>query len=166
MKKIYSMGLLSIVTLMLLGCSHISQFMKDHHMTSKSQEIAQPNQNTTSTSNILASRVFYGTDKTDRLAGGKPLFDYLLDEKIGQYMDWQDIIRMQNAILQTPVHRSVTWRNTRRGVTYTVRPTEVNYNSVKRQYCRRYEIMVKTLRQIEKKYGHVCHDSDGHWYVV
>lgn len=160
MKNILMIACVGVMMIGLSSCSSIEQMMTRNH-----QETTKQN-GVDSTSNILASRLFYGSDQMNHVAGGKLLFDYLLDEEIGQYMDWKDIVCMQNAVLQTPVHTNFTWTNSRRGVTYIVRPIEVTYNSVTHRYCRRYQLVVKTKTQIEKTFGHVCHESDGRWHIV
>jgi len=159
MKKMVAVGYISVIMVGLSGCDSIQQIMTRNQASTEQK-------NVDSTSNILASRVFYGSDKLNHVAGGQLLFDYLLEKEIGQYMDWQDIICMQSAVLQTPVHTKFVWTNARRKVTYIVRPTEVTYNSVTHQYCRRYEMIVKTKDQIEKTSGRVCHETDGRWHVV
>lgn len=160
MRNILTVACIGVLAIGLSSCSGIQQMMKrDHQKTTEQNGVD-------STSNILASRLFYGRDELDHVAGGQLLFDYLLDEEIGQYMDWKDIVCMQNAVLETPIHTNFTWINTRRGVTYIVRPIEVSYDSVSHRYCRRYQLVVKTKRQLEKTFGHVCHESDGQWHVV
>jgi surface antigen len=161
MKKMLIAGCIGTLMVGLSSCNSIQQYIARHHNASSDQEEATD----TATSNILASRVFYGTDKMHQIAGGQLLFDYLLDQEIGQYMDWQDIVRMQNAVLQTPVHVNYNWTNSRRHVSYTVRPTAITYNSATHRYCRSYQMLVKVKDRIEHAAGRVCHDSDGRWHV-
>jgi surface antigen len=159
MKKMITISLV-LITIGLSSCARMKYMFKQTDMsTEQAQKISD-------TSNILASRVFYGADKTQHIAGGKPLFDYLLDEEIGQYMDWQDIINMQDAVLQTPVHSHYAWTNKRRHVTYIVHPMAITYNSITHEYCRYYEMLIKVKHQIEKTSGRVCHEVDGRWHVV
>lgn len=160
MRNILMVACASVMIMGFSSCATVQQSPTDDHQDIKKQNAVD------STSNILASQLFYGSDQTDHVVGGKLLFDYLLDEKVGEYMDWKDIICMQKAVLQTPIHANFTWTNTRRGVIYTVRPIEVTYNSVSHRYCRRYQMIVKKQYQIEKIFGHVCHESDGRWHVV
>jgi surface antigen len=159
MKKIVVLGCFSVM-ITLCSCGRLQQYSAGDRQASAEE------QGVDNTSNILASRVFYGTDKIHKVAGGQLLFDYLLDEEIGQYMDWQDIIYMQNAVLQTPVNAKFTWTNARRKVTYTVRPTGITYNAVTHQYCRSYTLVVKVKDQIERTSGRVCHEADGRWHVA
>jgi surface antigen len=149
-----------LLMFMLSGCG-----MKEYMVTRHEAKIALHN-NQNDTSQILASRLFFGSNQRTAAAGGKLLFDYLLDEPIGQYMDWKDIIYMQNAVLNTPIHSSYMWKNKRRGVTYTVKLIQLTYGTQTHRYCRRYALTVKAQNEIEKTFGLVCHDLNGQWHVM
>jgi hypothetical protein len=66
MKKCLRLGFFNIIVMfMLSGCAGIKQYVNKRH------EEALAGQNANTTSSVLASRVFYGSNKMDHIAGGQ-----------------------------------------------------------------------------------------------
>lgn len=112
---------------------------------------------------LLGAAFFHGTGAWIGVLGGA-LIGGVVGNQIGQYMDRQDEINMQKAIVNTPVGKEATWTNQRRDITYTVRPIK-NYRR-KGRYCREYQTKVKIGGKLRKAYGKACRMPDGAWKVV
>ncbi|MCX7120865.1 MAG: glycine zipper domain-containing protein [Gammaproteobacteria bacterium] len=100
---------------------------------------------------------------------GGALLGGIIGNQVGQYMDRQDKINMQSAIINTPVNREATWTSDKAGpngtpVTYTVKPIK-NYHSPSHQYCREYQTTVTVAGKDQKAYGKACRQPDGSWKI-
>lgn len=114
---------------------------------------------------LLGTAIFH-----NQVAGaiGGALVGGIVGNQIGQYMDRQDKINMQSAIINTPVNQEATWTSNKAGpngqpVTYTVRPTK-NYTSDHR-YCREYQTTVTVGGKVQQAYGRACRQPDGSWKI-
>lgn len=112
---------------------------------------------------LLGSQFGGGSGKIFTTVGGA-LVGGLLGGQIGKYMDQQDQMNMQNAIVNTPVNQSATWTNTQTSTTYTVTPTK-NFNQ-NGEYCREYQTTVTVSGKAQKAYGTACRQPDGSWHIV
>ena len=112
---------------------------------------------------LLGAAFFHGSGAWIGVLGGA-LIGGIVGDQIGQYMDRQDEINMQNAIVQTPVGQEATWTNEHRRITYTVRPIK-NYRS-KGRYCREYQTKVNIGGKLRTAYGTACRMPDGAWKIV
>src|SRR3990167_187884 len=112
---------------------------------------------------LLGAAFFHGEGAWIGILGGA-LIGGIVGNEVGKYMDRQDEINMQNAIVNTPVGEEASWTNERRDVTYTVRPIR-NYHS-RGRYCREYQTRVKIGGQWRNAYGKACRQPDGSWQVI
>lgn len=112
---------------------------------------------------LLGAAFFHGPGSWIGVLGGA-LIGGVVGNQIGQYMDRQDEVNMQNAIVHTPVGQEATWTNEHRKITYNVRPIK-NYRS-KGRYCREYQTRVKIGGKWKSAYGKACRMPDGSWKVV
>jgi len=115
------------------------------------------------TNDVLNSQVFNGVG-IQKVAGGQ-LLRGLFTQEINKYMDRQDAVNLQNAILTSPVGKKVTWQNNRRKVSYTVRVLHRRKRTKAHLYCRVYETIVIAKGETEKAIGTVCKDVHGHWHL-
>ncbi|OGT47316.1 MAG: hypothetical protein A3E82_07515 [Gammaproteobacteria bacterium RIFCSPHIGHO2_12_FULL_38_11] len=101
---------------------------------------------------------------------GGALLGGIIGDQVGQYMDRQDRINMQSAIINTPVNQEATWTSDKAGpngrpVTYTVKPIK-NYQSSSHRYCREYQTIVTVNGKTQKAYGRACRQADGSWKIA
>src|SRR3989339_484421 len=125
----------------------------------KRQNLSGENGVTLTTADVLSSQTFNG-DSVQDVVGGQ-LLSGLFDQKINRYMDRQDAVNLQNAMLTSPVGKKVTWRNQMRQVTYTVQVRRIHKNHQAHETCRDYEITMMKQGTIEKAIGSVCQDIHG-----
>lgn len=114
---------------------------------------------------LLGTAIFH-----NQVAGaiGGALIGGVIGDQIGQYMDRQDKINMQSAIVNTPVNQEATWTSNNEGpngqpVTYTVKPLK-NYTS-RHRYCREYQTTVTVGGKAQQAYGKACRQPDGSWKI-
>lgn len=114
---------------------------------------------------LIGTAIFH-----NQVAGaiGGALVGGVIGDQIGQYMDRQDKINMQSAIVNTPVNQEATWTSNNEGpngqpVTYTVKPLK-NYTSGHR-YCREYQTTVTVGGKAQQAYGKACRQPDGSWKI-
>lgn len=118
---------------------------------------------------LIGNELFHGKNAFAGVLAGA-LVGGIVGDQIGQYMDRQDKINMQSAIIHTPVDQQATWTSDKAGpggqpVTYTVRPVR-NYTSRKtREYCREYQTTVTIGGKVQKAYGKACRQPDGSWKI-
>jgi surface antigen len=116
---------------------------------------------------LLGTAIFH-----NQVAGaiGGALVGGVIGNQVGQYMDRQDKINMQSAIVNTPVNQEATWTSDKAGpngrpVTYTVKPVR-NYTSHHR-YCREYQTTITVGGKAKQPaYGKACRQPDGSWKIV
>lgn len=108
---------------------------------------------------FLGSQMFRGEPVIGAVGGA--IIGSLVGGAIGQYMDQQDRINAQQAMIKTPIGQEAVWTNAKTGTSYTVRPTR-EYQSG-RSYCREAQILIDGGKQ--KAYTTVCRGTDGKWYV-
>ncbi|KPJ67924.1 MAG: hypothetical protein AMJ43_02300 [Coxiella sp. DG_40] len=107
----------------------------------------------------LGSQMFGGEPVAGAIGGA--IIGTLVGGAIGQYMDQQDRINAQQAMIRTPVGQEAVWTNTNTGTSYVVRPTREYQEG--QTYCREAQILINDGK--EKAYTTVCRGSDGRWYV-
>lgn len=117
---------------------------------------------------LIGNELFHGKNAFAGVLAGA-LVGGIVGNKIGNYMDEQDKINMQSAIVNTPVNQQATWTSNNAGpngqpVTYTVKPVK-NYTSDHR-YCREYQTTVTVGGKAQQAYGKACRQPDGSWKVV
>ena|SRR3990167_3061635 len=112
---------------------------------------------------LLGSALFHGPGAFAGVVGGA-LLGGIIGDQIGQAMDRQDRVNMQNAIVHTPINEEAQWTNPKTNVTYQVRPIK-NYRSQGR-YCREYQTRVQIGGEWKKAYGRACRQPDGTWKIV
>lgn len=156
MKKWILVGVLSMMTIDMTGCT--------------------PGNNTPGATaagalagGLIGNQIFSGKNAFAGVLAGA-LIGGIVGNQVGQYMDRQDQINMQSAIINTPVDQEASWTSDRPGpngqpVTYTVRPTRV-YRTLNHRYCREYQTTVSIGGQLKKAYGKACRKPDGSWRIV
>ncbi len=112
---------------------------------------------------LLGSTIGGGAGKVAAIAGGTVLGAFL-GGKIGQYMDRQDKILMQQALETAPVGKTVSWKNPDNGNQYSVRPTKTYYRQD--EPCREYTTHAIIGGKSQEIYGTACRKADGAWQVV
>ena len=119
------------------------------------------------TGGVIASQFFHGNGAAAGVIAGT-LLGGMIGNNVGQYMDRQDRINMNNAITQTPVGQQASWTNSK-NVTYQVRPVKNYYthstSTRKRAYCREYQTTVTVNGKEQKAYGKACRQPDGAWKI-
>jgi len=113
---------------------------------------------------LLGAAAFSGSSAQWVGIVGGALLGSVIGNQIGRYMDRQDQVNMQNAIVHTPVGSEARWTNKRRNITYSVRPVQ-NYKS-KGRYCREYQTRVKINGKWQSGYGKACRKPDGSWHII
>lgn len=113
---------------------------------------------------LLGAAAFSGSSAQWVGIVGGALLGSVIGNQIGQYMDRQDQVNMQNAIVHTPVGSQAQWTNKQKNVTYIVRPVK-NYQTSGR-YCREYQTKVLIAGQWKQGYGNACQSPDGTWHIV
>lgn len=88
----------------------------------------------------------------------------VLGGKIGEYMDKQDMMQVQNALETSPTGKAVSWKNPDSGNQYRVTPTRTYYKN--EQPCREYTTNAIIGGKKEQVYGKACRMADGSWRVV
>jgi surface antigen len=111
---------------------------------------------------IIASTAFHGHGSTAGIIGGT-IVGALIGSSIGQYMDRQDQLNAEQALIHTPMGQEATWSNQRSGANYTVRPVNV-YQTGKR-HCRRALTTITLDNRKSQAYMTVCRTGNGPWYV-
>lgn len=112
---------------------------------------------------LIGSQFGSGAGQVAAAAGGALLGAYL-GGRIGQYMDRQDRMQMQQALETAPTGKDVVWTNPDSGYQYTVRPTRTYY--VSQQPCREYITHAVIGGKNQQIYGKACRQADGSWRVV
>jgi surface antigen len=112
---------------------------------------------------LLGSQFGGGAGKVAAAAGGA-LLGAFLGGRIGQYMDRQDKMQMQNALETAPVGKSVGWTNPDNGNQYRVEPTRTYYDN--EQPCREYITHANIGGKSQQIYGKACRQADGSWRVA
>ena len=87
----------------------------------------------------------------------------VLGGKIGEHMDRQDKLKMEQALETSPTGKSVRWKNPDSGNQYRVTPTRTYYQ--KEQPCREYTTYASIGGKQEQIYGKACRQADGSWRV-
>ncbi len=118
---------------------------------------------------LIGNELFHGKNAFAGVLAGA-LVGGIVGNQIGQYMDRQDKINMQSAIINTPVNQQASWTSDKAGpngqpVTYTVRPVR-NYKTASHQYCREYQTTVTVGGEAKKAYGKACRQPDGSWKIA
>ncbi len=113
---------------------------------------------------LLGAAAFGGSSAQWVGIVGGALIGSVVGNQIGKYMDRQDHVNMQNAIVHTPVGSQAQWTNKKSNVTYTVQPIK-DYKSNGR-YCREYQTKVLINGKLQKGYGRACREPDGSWKIV
>src|SRR3990167_9241037 len=108
---------------------------------------------------LIGNQIFHGQNAFAGVLAGA-LVGGIVGNQIGQYMDRQDKINMQSAIVNTPVNQEATWTSDKAGpngqpVTYTVKPVK-NYTSRHHHYCREYQTTVTVGGKVQQAYGKAC----------
>jgi len=119
---------------------------------------------------LIGNELFHGRNAFAGVIAGA-LIGGIVGNQIGQYMDRQDKINMQSAIINTPVNQEATWTSDSPGpngqpVTYTVKPTKNYYTPRRHRYCREYETTVVVGGKSQQAYGKACRMPDGQWKIV
>lgn len=112
---------------------------------------------------LLGSTIGGGSGKVAAIAGGALLGAYL-GGRIGQYMDRQDQMRMQQALESGRTGHEVVWNNPDTGNRFVVVPTKTYY--VNQQPCREYTTRALIGGKSEQIYGKACRQADGSWKVI
>lgn len=117
---------------------------------------------------LIGNQIFHGRNAFAGVLAGA-LVGGIIGNRIGNYMDQQDRINMQSAIINTPVNQQASWTNTHAGpdgqpVTYTVRPVR-NY-TYENRYCREYQTTVTVGGKMQRAYGKACRQPDGSWKIA
>lgn len=117
---------------------------------------------------LIASQLFHGDGAFAGVVAGA-LIGGIVGNKVGNYMDQQDRINMENAIIHTPVNQQARWTSKRPGpqgqrVTYEVRPVRVTHRH--NRYCREYRTTVIIGGRRESAFGRACRMSDGQWKIM
>ena len=119
---------------------------------------------------LIGNQLFHGRNAFAGVLAGA-LIGGIVGNRIGNYMDRQDRINMQSAIIHTPVNQEATWTSDRRGpngqpVTYSVRPVKAYYRDNHRRYCREYRTTVHIGGRKQTAYGRACRMPDGQWKIM
>ena len=112
---------------------------------------------------LLGSQFGGGAGQVAAAAGGAVLGAFL-GGRIGQYMDRQDRLALQNALETAPVGRAVAWKNPDNGNRYSVKPTRTYYHQA--QPCREYITTAIIGGKSEQIHGKACRQADGSWKVA
>lgn len=150
MKKLIALLLVSALTFGLVGCS-------EGNNTGGATAVGAL------AGGLLGSQFGGGSGQVAAAIGGAVLGGYV-GNQVGQYMDRQDRMNMQSAIINTPVGQQASWTNSESNVTYQVRPTR-NYHKGS-SYCREYQTRVQIKGQWKNAYGRACRQPDGSWKIV
>lgn len=119
---------------------------------------------------LIGNQLFHGKNAFAGVLAGA-LIGGIVGNQIGQYMDRQDRINMQSAIIHTPVNQEASWTSDKAGpngrpVTYTVRPIR-NYRTAQHhRYCREYQTTVTVGGEVKKAFGTSCRMPDGSWKIA
>ena len=111
----------------------------------------------------LVGSAIFGSSTAGIIGGA--LVGGIVGNQIGNYMDRQDQLNMQNAVSNVPVGQQAQWTNQKNGAQYTVRPVK-NYTSSSHAYCREYQTTVTVDGKTQKAYGKACRQPDGSWKMV
>lgn len=116
---------------------------------------------------LIGNELFHGRNAFAGVIAGA-LVGGLIGNQVGEYMDRQDRINMQSAIINTPVNQQATWTSDHPGpngqrVTYTVRPVRNYYTPRRHLYCREYQTTVIIGGQPKRAFGKACRMPDGSW---
>lgn len=121
---------------------------------------------------LVGNQLFHGRNAFAGVMAGA-LIGGIIGNRIGNYMDRQDRINMQSAIIHTPVNQQASWTSDRLGpggrrVTYTVRPIKDYYagRSHHRRYCREYQTTVTIGGRAQRAFGKACREPDGSWKIL
>lgn len=155
MKSVIFSGALLLGTLMMSGCTPGNNVPGSTAVGSI-------------TGGLIASQIFHGRGRFAGVVAGA-LIGGIIGNKVGNYMDEQDRINMENAIIHTPVNRQATWTSNRPGpngqrVTYKVRPIRVTHRH--NRYCREYRTTVIIGGRRETAFGRACQMPDGQWKIM
>ena len=110
---------------------------------------------------LLGAALFHGSGAWVGILAGT-LIGGAIGNQVGRYMDRQDALNMQSAVINTPVGKQATWTNRRTKVAYTVRPVR-NYHNNHGRYCREYQTTAIIGGKPRHMYGHACRMPDGQW---
>lgn len=118
---------------------------------------------------LIGNELFHGRNAFAGVIAGA-LIGGIVGNQIGQYMDRQDKINMQSAIINTPVNQEATWTSDSPGpngqpVTYTVKPVKTYYTN-RHRYCREYQTTVNVGGKAQQAYGKACRMPDGQWKII
>ncbi len=118
---------------------------------------------------LIGNQIFHGKNAFAGVIAGA-LIGGVIGNQIGQYMDRQDKINMQSAIINTPVGQQASWTSNQAGpnnsapVTYTVKPVKA-YQNTSNQYCREYQTTIVVEGKTQQAYGKACRTPDGQWKI-
>jgi surface antigen len=112
---------------------------------------------------LLGAAAFHGQDAWLGVLGGA-IIGGIAGHQVGEYMDRQDRMNMRSAVISTPVGQEASWTNTKRDITYTVKPVK-NYHRDGR-YCREYQTRIIVGGKIRKAFGRACQMPDGQWKII
>lgn len=118
---------------------------------------------------LIGNELFHGKNAFAGVLAGA-LVGGIIGDQIGQYMDRQDKINMQSAIINTPVNQEASWTSDKAGpggqpVTYTVKPVRNYYTPERHRYCREYQTTVTIGGKVQQAYGKACRQPDGSWKI-
>ena len=108
----------------------------------------------------IGSQVVSGSGQPYAIAGGA-ILGALLGGSIGKYMDQQDQINAQQAMINVPVGQEAVWNNPNTKTSYAVKPVK-EYQSGS-SYCRQAQVSIDQGKQVT--YTTVCRGPDGKWYT-
>ena len=111
---------------------------------------------------LLGSQFGRGQGQVAAAIAGAVVGGYI-GNRIGSYMDRQDKLNYQQAVVSTPVGQEATWTNHKTHATYTVRP--VKQYHADGHICRRYRTTVMIDGRQRQAYGRACKDANGHWRI-
>ncbi len=117
---------------------------------------------------LIGNQIFSGRNAFAGVLAGA-LIGGIVGNRVGNYMDRQDRINMESAIIHTPVNQEATWTSHQAGpngrkVTYTVRPVKAYHRG--RRYCREYQTTVRIGGRDEKAFGKACRMPGGQWKIM
>lgn len=122
------------------------------------------------TGGLIANQLFSGQNAFAGVIAGA-LIGGIIGNQVGQYMDRQDRINMQSAIIHTPINQQANWTSNRPGpqgqrITYSVTPTKSYYRDNRRRYCREYRTVVHIGGRRQTAFGRACRMPDGQWKII
>ena len=112
---------------------------------------------------ILGSQIGGGSGQVVATGIGVLAGSYL-GGRIGESMDAQDKMRLQNALETSKTGQTVRWTNPDTKAQYVVKPTTTYYQ--KNNPCRKFSTTVFMGGEQQIVYGRACRNSSGQWVMV